>query len=35
MRKIISAVYPFEQADRAFSDFAQHSADMLKVMIEF
>lgn len=35
LNHVISAVYPFEQAGKAFEDFANNSADMLKVILDF
>ena len=32
---VVTNVYPFAEAARAFSDFSEHAGDMLKVMIEF
>ena len=33
--KVVTNVYPFEQAAQAFEDFHQNAGSMLKVMIEF
>lgn len=35
LEKIITDVYPFDEAPRAFEEFSQNSAKMLKVMIDF
>lgn len=35
IEQLITNVYPFEQAPEAFEDFASHSGDILKAMIEF
>ncbi|MDO4514562.1 MAG: zinc-binding alcohol dehydrogenase family protein [Lachnospiraceae bacterium] len=35
IERLITNVYPFEQAPEAFEDFASHSGDILKAMIEF
>lgn len=35
LAKVITNIYSLNEADRAFSDFATHGADMLKVMIDF
>ena len=35
LEKLITDVYPFEDAPKAFRDFSEHSDKMLKVMIAF
>jgi len=35
IKKVITNTYSFDEAPRAFSEFAAHSADMLKVEIDF
>ena len=32
---VVTNVYPFEEAAKAFSDFDKNAGSMLKVMIEF
>ena len=35
LEKIITNVYPFEDAAKAFADFANNPGDMLKVVFDF
>ncbi len=35
MEKIITNVYPFDDAAKAFEDFAGNPGDMLKVVFDF
>lgn len=35
LQKVITNVYPFEQAAKAFEDFSNNPGDMLKVVIDF
>ena len=35
LEKIITNVYPFEDAAKAFADFANNPGDMLKVVLDF
>lgn len=35
IERIVTNVYPFEQAPKAFEEFSTHSGEFLKVMIEF
>lgn len=35
IERIITNVYPFEEAPNAFADFSTHGGEMLKVMIQF
>ena len=35
LEKIVTNVYPFDEAPRAFEEFSRNSANMLKVMIDF
>lgn len=35
LEKIITNVYPFDEAAKAFEDFANNPGDMLKVVFDF
>ena len=35
LEKVITNVYPFEEAAKAFADFDKSSGEMLKVVIDF